>query len=107
MPCPECRRFTLMRTYLPGLGAMNGTVACNRCEYRDQFANTLEVDMRAADPLPETFTPQKREHANVPREAPLHDFFAWLRAIARSTLRHLLPPETRPPRRLARAHSTF
>jgi hypothetical protein len=65
--CPDCRRFTLMRTYVPDLGSMNGTVECWRCHYKDQFVNALAIDMQGSDdPVPPTFTAPRREHTPPP-----------------------------------------
>lgn len=73
VPCPRCDKTTLHRTYIPALGAMNGTVHCSRCRYEASYMSSLANAM-TSDPLPidysaarETSLQSLKERKRIPR----------------------------------------
>jgi hypothetical protein len=66
LACPWCGQPELVRTFIPRLGSMHGSVACSRCPYEEPYLQRLAVEMKPSDPLPPAILdPPRRARAST------------------------------------------
>src|SRR5438552_3469691 len=67
VPCPCCGADSLVRTYIPALGSLNGDVVCKACNFEDSYVGSLASAM-PADPLPSDLVSQPPQKSILDRE---------------------------------------